>query len=320
MPPELSPEAHELRGPFLVTGGAGFVGSHVARALLDKGPVHVLDDLSTGSIDRLPEGVTFHLGDIRSDQDVQRVLSSARIQAIIHCAAQTSVARSMADPEIDWQVNVLGTHLLARKAKAAGVKRFVYFSSGGAIYGDTDHPAIESDLPAPRSYYGLNKYAAEQIVRLEAPSYAILRPSNIYGSGQRTDLEGGVIAIFFDRLMRGEPVVIHGDGSQERDFVHVDDVVAAVEAALSNPDDVVWNVASGESTSIVSLYEKVQGALGINRPPHFAPRRAGDVDRSVLCPQRRASYPYRSISLGEGLRMLVAEMRGEHSLQAIAGS
>jgi UDP-glucose 4-epimerase len=303
-------------GPVLVTGGAGFVGSHIAGKLSQHRPVHVLDDLSTGSIDRLPPGVAFHLGDVSNRADIERVLGSTRFSAVIHCAAQTSVARSMAMPAIDWQVNVLGTHRLARHAAEMGIERFVYLSSGGAIYGETDHPAVETDLPAPQSHYGLNKLAAEQIVRLEARSYAILRPSNIYGPGQRSDLEGGVVAIFLERLLADDAVEIHGDGSQRRDFIHVEDVVRAVEVALAERRNVIWNVASGESTSIATLYRVLLSSTRGTDRARLCSRRAGDIASSVLSPDALIAQgwgPPRSLI--DGLTELVEAQAIEKRLQ-----
>ncbi len=296
------------RGAVLVTGGAGFVGSHVVRRLAQSGPVIVLDDLSTGRIDNLPRGVQFVAGDVRSEADVSAAMAGG-VEAVVHCAAQTSVARSMAEPESDWSINVAGTREVARQAQRHGVRRFVFFSSGGAIYGDTRLAADESQLAQPASHYGLNKYVAEQIVRLEAPSHAILRPSNIYGAGQRCDQEGGVVSIFLERLFGDGRVEIHGDGRQRRDFVYVDDVVDAVELALASREDVVWNVCSGMSTSVIELLQALVEVTGREATVAQGPSRAGDVDASLLAPGRllatgRWGPP---VDLTTGLRRLLAD-------------
>ena len=166
----------------LVTGGAGFIGSHVAEALLAwRWQVEVLDDLSSGKAGNVPAGVKLHAGDIRSDADVRAAFEKGPCDAVVHCAAQTSVERSMREPNLDREVNVAGTQRLLRAARAAGVRRFVFLSSGGAIYGETTEPADERTMPAPRNYYGLHKYAAEQMVRSQGLPFAILRPSNVYG-------------------------------------------------------------------------------------------------------------------------------------------
>jgi UDP-glucose 4-epimerase len=191
------------------------------------------------------------------------------------------------------------------------VRRFVFMSSGGAIYGETTEPATESTLPSPRSHYGLNKFAAEQIVRAEAISHAILRPSNIFGPGQRSDLEGGVVAIFVERLLRGEPVELHGNGQQRRDFVHVSDVVSAVELALRVHDDVIWNVASGRSIQIVELLKTLARLTGAGTGLQRMPRRPGDVRTSALSAALLRSRGWGPpLGLQAGLELLLAEEAG----------
>ena len=308
-------------GAVLITGGAGFVGSHVARRLAASRTVYVLDDLSTGDHANLPPQVAFQLGDIRSETDVRRAVAND-IEVLVHCAAQTSVARSMANPEDDWEINVAGTHQVARLARQYGVKRFIYFSSGGALYGETKRAAGDSTMPRPASHYGLNKYAGEQIVRLEAPSYAILRPSNIYGPGQRADQEGGVVAIFIERLLAGRTIDLHGDGRQRRDFVYVDDVVDAVELAIEWPNDVIWNVASGRSVSIVELLATLQATAEREALVRRIPARLGDVGISQLSPLRlldtgRWGPP---LDLTAGLRRLLDQIATSSDLVMTTGS
>jgi UDP-glucose 4-epimerase len=296
----------------LVTGGAGFIGSHVAETLHALGwHVEVLDNLSAGDPANVPAGITLHIGDIRSDADLRAVMRSTRFDAIVHCAAQTSVERSMRDPDLDRQVNVVGTRRLALMAKAWRVRRFVFLSSGGAIYGETAEPADEETMPAPRSYYGLHKYAAEELLRAEGLPYAILRPSNVYGPRQRSDAEGGVVAIFHQRLLAGDLLEIHGSGQQVRDFIHVSDVVGAVLAALATEGDVIWNVASGEATSIIELAEAMAAAGGRPLKVRHRPRRVGDVHRSLLSPATLlATGRWRPpLRLTEGLRLTLAEAR-----------
>jgi len=294
----------------LVTGGAGFIGSYVAAALHALGwHVEVLDNLSAGSAANVPAGITLHSGDIRSDADLRAVMGSGRFDFIVHCAAQTSVERSMRDPDLDREVNLVGTRRLALVAKACGVRRFVFFSSGGGIYGETAEPADERTMPTPRSYYGLHKYAAEELLRTEGLPYTILRPSNVYGPRQRCDAEGGVVAIFYQQLLAGEPLEIHGSGQQIRDFVYVSDVVGAVLAALATGGDVIWNVASGEATSIIELAEAMAAAAGRPLGVRYRPRRVGDVHRSLLSPATllatgRWGPPLR---LAEGLPLTLAE-------------
>ena len=298
-----------MRGA-LVTGGAGFIGSLVAEKLQGLGwRVEVLDNLSTGETANVPPGVTLHIGDIRSDADVRAAMRGASFDAIVHCAAQTSVERSMKEPELDREVNVEGTRRLVMAALASGAPRFVFISSGGAVYGETATPAHERTAPAPRSHYGAHKLAAEELLRGQGLPYAILRPSNVYGPRQRTDAEGGVVAIFLERLLAGRALEIHGSGLQTRDFVHTSDVVSAVLAALSVQRDVVWNVASGEETTVIGLAEAMARELGRTLEVRHFPRRAGDVDRSVLSPATLLATGLWGppLSLSEGLRLTLAE-------------
>ncbi len=271
----------------LVTGGAGFVGSHIVEELRALNwPVEALDNLSTGSRTNLAEGVTLHEADIRNETAVRSLFAAGRFDAVIHCAAQTSVERSMKDPGLDREINVAGTQNLLSAARATGVRRFVFFSSGGAIYGDTKTPATESDMPAPRSHYGLHKLAGEELVRASGLPYTILRPSNVYGSRQRMDLEGGVIAIFHSRLSEGLPLDIHGEGRQIRDFVHTSDVVSAALLSLTWHEDTIWNVSTGQPATILQLAEVISQAMDLPLDLRERPRRAGDVDVSVLDPSR----------------------------------
>jgi len=294
----------------LVTGGAGFIGSHVAGTLDALGcHVEVLDNLSSGDPTNVPPGVPLRIGDIRSHADVRAAFGAARFDAVVHCAGQTSVLRSMLDPSLDWDVNVMGTRRLAMAAKASGVRRFVFLSSGGAIYGETPRPAGERTMPAPCSYYGLHKYVAEQLLQVEGLPYAILRPSNVYGPRQRSDAEGGVVAIFWQRLLAGEPLDVHGDGQQIRDFVFVADVVDAVLAALAIEDKVIWNVASGEATSIINLATAMATVAGRPLEVRYRPRRPGDVARSLLSTVtlRATGLWGPPLPLVEGLRLTLAE-------------
>ena len=293
----------------LVTGGAGFVGSCVAKVLQDRGwQVEALDNLITGEVANVPIGVKLHVGDIQSDSDVRAVMRRAAFDAVVHCAAQTSVERSMRDPELDHAINVLGTRRLAAAAGEAGVGRFVFLSSGGAIYGETDQPADERAPLAPLSCYGQNKLMAEKEVQEAGLSYCILRLSNVYGPGQRSDPEGGVVAIFRERLLCGKPLEIHCGGEQVRDFVYVTDVAAAVVAALSIGRNVIWNVASGQATRIIDLAGVMAALVGSPLEVRRHPRRAGDVGRSLLSPAALLSTGLWGppVALIDGLRLTLA--------------
>jgi UDP-glucose 4-epimerase len=293
----------------LVTGGAGFIGSHVVQRLHSLGwDSHVLDSLATGDRDNVPAGVRLHVADIRAEEELLAVLRKG-YDAIVHCAAQTSVERSMKDPEFDREVNVTGTRYLLAAARQTGVSRFVFISSGGAIYGETAEPATEASVPAPRSFYGVHKYVAEEFVRAAGVPFAILRPSNVYGARQRSDAEGGVLSIFRESLLAGRPIELHGDGRQVRDFVYVDDIVDAVVLAAETQSDVIWNVCSGVATPVSEVARIIGAEIGCDPVVERKPRRAGDIDKSLLSPARilatNAWGP--PVALDSGLRRLAAD-------------
>lgn len=266
----------------LVTGGAGFIGSHVVEALLARGEdVHVLDDLSKGQITNLPGSVPLHVLDI-SASPLDRTFRDAAFDAVVHCAAQTNVMRSLAEPELDRRINVVGLERVLHAAIDGGCRRFVFISSGGAAYGETPAPASEDTPPRPDNPYGRHKVQGEAIVDRAPLSTASLRLSNVYGARQRSDAEGGVISIFADRLAAGLPLQVYGDGSQERDFVHVSDVVSAILLALDEASMTgVWNVGTGRSTTVNEVAAVMTQAFGGRTGIEFLPARQ-EVQRSCL--------------------------------------
>jgi UDP-glucose 4-epimerase len=289
----------------VVTGGAGFVGSHVAEALLARGDdVHVLDNLSTGSRDKLPDGAELHEGDIRTD--AASVFERARPEVCFHLAAQADVNTSVSRPDFDADVNVLGTIRILEAARNVGAK-VVFSSTGGAIYGECERPAPETQERLPISPYGISKLAGEEYLagwnRLHGTNHVALRLGNVYGPRQESTLEGGVIAIFLDRMEADEPVKIFGDGEQTRDFVYVRDVVAAALAAVDHGGGVL-NVGTGVETSVNELFAACRRVTGYERDADYAPARAGDILRSVLDGSRAQAElgwaPERT--LDEGLR------------------
>jgi UDP-glucose 4-epimerase len=297
----------------VVTGGAGFVGSHLVDRLIAEGhEVLVIDDLSSGAAANLPAEARFERLDIATD-DLDGVLGSWRPQAVFHLAAQASVPVSTKAPLRDLAVNVVGTHRVAAAARAADASRLVFVSSGGAVYGEADRPATERALPAPSSYYGIHKLAAEGHVQLAGIPFAIARPSNIYGARQTAGLEGAVVAAFVDRALGEGTLLIHGDGSQTRDFVHVADVVDALwRLGQPSAPDGTWNVAAGRRTSISGLADIVERVVGRPLDRVSGPRRFGDVDHSSISAARLRSLGWRpTVTLSRGVAALVNAARSD---------
>ena len=271
----------------LVTGGAGFIGSHLVDAVLAQGHrVVVLDDLSTGDLRRVPKEARFVRGDIRA-AGLDALLAEEKIDTVFHFAAQVDVRRSVEDPVFDAEVNVLGTIRVGAAAAASGVKQVVFASSGGAVYGDpVGERADESHPLNPCSAYGVAKLAGEKYLAALAMdggfALSVLRYANVYGPRQDGRGEAGVIGIWMNRLLSGQDAVVNGDGGQTRDFVHVADVVAANVAAFQRRLPGVFNVGTGVETSVRELYGLVAAACGVEAPPRFGPAKAGEQRRSVL--------------------------------------
>jgi UDP-glucose 4-epimerase len=290
----------------IVTGGAGFIGSHVADALLARGDqVHVLDSLTTGSREKVPAKAELHVGDVRSD--TSSLFGEVKPDLCFHLAAQADVGTSVERPDYDAEVNVLGTLQVLEAARADGT-HVVFSSSGGAIYGECDGPAAEDAPLAPISPYGISKLAAEEYVggwnRLFGSRHVSLRFANVYGPRQEASLEGGVIAIFLERLAAGEATTIFGDGEQTRDFVYVGDVVRAVLAAAGH-DGGVFNVGTGVETSINELHAASRRVTGSDSEPAYEPERPGEIRRSVIDPARaERELGWRAeTALEDGLRL-----------------
>ena len=267
----------------LVTGGAGFIGSHVAEALVARGEdVVVLDDLSSGKRENVPEGAELVEGDIRAPQD--ELFAGVKPDVCYHLAAQIDVRVSVARPDHDAQVNVLGTVNLLQAALAQKTK-IVFSSTGGAIYGECDGPAPEDSLRQPISPYGTSKLAAEEYLatynRLYGTGHVSLRYGNVYGPRQDPHGEAGVVSIFLDALLADDTPKIFGDGAQTRDYVFVGDVARASLAAAER-DGGVYNVGTGRETSVVELLELCQRIAGTSVEPAFMPARPGEIQRSVL--------------------------------------
>jgi UDP-glucose 4-epimerase len=278
----------------LVTGGAGFIGSHVAAAYLEAGhEVVVLDSLVHGRRENVPEGAEFVELDIR-DPAAAELIRTRRFDLVNHHAAQMDVRVSVADPAYDMDVNLRGTVQLLEACRSAGVGRVVFVSSGGVVYGEPEvRPTPETAPKGPESPYGVTKLGGEQYLyyyhRVHGLEYAALRYSNVYGPRQDPHGEAGVVAIFSTRLLDGEPLLLFGDGLQTRDYVYVGDVVAAnllvSEAPLPRAealDDRAFNVGTGVETSVVELAGLLTRASGREVPLEYRPARPGELRHSSL--------------------------------------
>jgi len=272
----------------LVTGGAGFVGSHVVdRLAADGHAIAVVDNLSSGRRELVNPAAELFVCDVRSLR-LDAIFAAARPDALVHLAAQPAVARSVADPLLDASVNVLGTLSVLRACERAGVRDVIYISTGGAAYGDTDVLPTPEDHPTrAASPYGVSKLAGESYLRcwagLTGARIMSLRLANVYGPRQSPLGEAGVVAIFTYRLVRGERCVVNGDGEQTRDYVYVEDVADAVARAVAQRTATgPVNVSTGVETSVNELYRRLARAAGVAAEPQHGPAKSGEQRRSVL--------------------------------------
>ena len=271
----------------LVTGGAGFIGSHVVDALLAAGhEVHVIDDLSSGRKENLSPNAKFTQIDIRSSE-LASLIASVQPDIVVHLAAQISVRRSMEDPAYDSDVNVRGLLNLLHNFEAGRLPHFVMISTGGAIYGEQDvFPAPERHPIRPASVYGVSKYVGEIYLDLWSRVYGLkfvaLRLANVYGPRQNPHGEAGVVAIFSRKLFMGESPAINGNGEQTRDFLFVKDVADAVVRVTTQKVEGVYNIGTGIETSVNSLYNLIAAASGTSVSPLHSGAKAGEQMRSCI--------------------------------------
>jgi UDP-glucose 4-epimerase len=310
----------------LVTGGAGFIGSHVVQALIQAGHrVCVVDDLSSGLREHVPPGVRLHVVDI-ADPALAGVFDAERPDTVSHQAAQASVAVSIREPRADARVNVIGTLNLVEQAVRTRVRRFVFASTGGAIYGDCDRIPVTEDQPArPISPYGVHKLCAEHHLfaahHLHGLRWIALRYANVYGPRQDPYGEAGVVAIFTGAMLAGQTPTIFGDGLHTRDYVYVDDVAAANVGALESEADGVYNIGTGTETTTQQIFESLKGHTGYAGVARYTPPRPGDVRRIALDVSRAEQVlGWRpGVSLDEGLRRTVEWFRRERAGQLGVG-
>jgi UDP-glucose 4-epimerase len=300
----------------LVTGGAGFIGSHLADAFVKHGhEVAVVDNLSSGRRERVPAAAQFFPYDIKSPETFD-LICRWQPQVLVHHAAQMSVRISVDDPIMDAQENILGSLNLFQAAARAKTEKIIFASTGGAMYGDqAPVPAREGDRPQPECPYGIAKLAVEHYLHFYQREHGIipvrLRYANVYGPRQNGLGEAGVVAIFIEKFLAGEQPIINGDGLQTRDFVYVGDIVAANLLALDYPQEGIFNIGTGRETDILTIYLELQKIIGSSHGPVHGPAKPGEQRRSALDSTRAQELlgweP--GVSLSEGLARTAAAFR-----------
>ncbi len=292
----------------LLTGGAGFIGSHVVDRLIANGhDVAVVDNLATGSRENVNPKAGFYELDVAAPS-LRGIFDEERPEVVNHHAAHANVTRSMRDPMLDAASNIIGSLNLLECARAVGVRKIVYATTGGALYGNPKHlPADESHPIQPPSNYGVSKFAAELYMRVYADTYGLtytaLRYANVYGPRQEPHGEAGVVPIFAKAMMGGERPKIFGDGAKTRDYVHVSDVAEANLLALQYGDNESFNIGTGIETTDFEVFDAVRRALGIEMDPMYADKRPGEVERIALdCSKARRLLRWQPrLSFAEGI-------------------
>jgi len=275
----------------LVSGGAGFIGSHVADALLIKGhEVHIVDNLSGGFEKNVPEKATFHKMDIR-DEQIQKLWAEENFSVLYHLAAQMDVRKSVADPKFDADVNVKGFLNLMEAGRKNGLEKTIFSSTGGAIYGEPEYAPQDENHPLkPLSPYGITKRVSELYLFFYEKTHGIdwisLRYGNVYGPRQSPHGEAGVIAIFTERMLQNQQAFINGDGKQTRDYVFVKDVVQANIKALQHDKNDIFNVGTGTETDVETLFQEIQRLTETTIEQKHADAKPGEQQRSVLSTEK----------------------------------
>jgi UDP-glucose 4-epimerase len=296
----------------LVTGGAGFIGSHIADALINEGhSVSVVDDLSMGKRENVNVEAEFYQLDIRNER-IKNLFKDEKFDAVVHQAAQMDVRKSVADPIFDASVNIIGTLNLLERCREYNVKKVLFSSTGGAIYGEQERFPADEDHPLrPLSPYGIAKMAIEKYLHyyhaVHGLNYVSLRYANVYGPRQNPQGEAGVVAIFATRMLAGEQPLINGDGTQTRDYVFVEDVVKANLLALQYEGSGIFNVGTGIETSVNEIFTLLRSITGATCEERHAPAKKGEQLRSVVDSQAiEKEFGWRpAIQLREGLAQTV---------------
>ena len=297
----------------LVTGGAGFIASHISDAFVNEGhQVVVLDDLSSGFEKNIHPKAKFVKGNICDKELVEKLFSKETFDVINHHAAQMDVRRSVKDPAFDANTNIIGTINLLQNAIKYKVKKFMFASTGGAVYGEQSYfPADENHPTQPRSPYGISKLAVEKYLYFYNAeyglNYTILRYANIYGPRQNPFGEAGVVAIFSTKLLKGEQPIINGSGEQTRDYVYVGDVVKANLLTLNDTANDIYNVGTGIETNVNQLFHKLNTIIKANKEEKHGPAAPGEQMRSVITSEKLFNkFGWKpSTSLEDGLRLTV---------------
>lgn len=296
----------------LVTGGAGFIGSHlVDRLIADGHSVHVIDNLSSGKKEQVNEKAVFHHLDLGEHSAISSLFAKESFDAVYHLAAQMNVRKSVADPTFDARENIVNTIHLLECCAAAQIQKFVFSSTGGAIYGDTVVPTPEHEEQKPVSPYGCAKLAVENYLHyykeVHGVPYTILRFANVYGPRQNPHGEAGVVAIFLEKIFAEENPVIYG-GDQTRDYIYVDDIVSACVAALSAPSGEVYNVGCGTETSVTELFTHLNALFDNALSATYQDKKKGEQEKSCLdCNKALRELGWKpTVPLQEGLQKTVA--------------
>ena len=276
----------------LVTGGAGFIGSNLVDTLIDKGhSVVIVDNLSTGTRKNLNPKAKFYLADIRDEGIIKEIFSIEKPDIIDHHAAQIDVRKSLEVPGFDAEVNIIGSINLIKEAIEYNVKKFIYVSTGGAIYGEPEKLPVKEDTPInPVCQYGISKHTVEHYLYLYGLhyglNYTVLRYPNVYGPRQNPKGEAGVNAIFINQMLARKTTIIFGDGEQLRDYVYVGDIVDANIAALEKGNSSIYNIASGKGVSVNQIFFELKDILNFIDDPIYKPARTGEIYKIYLDPSK----------------------------------
>ena len=303
----------------LVTGGAGFIGSHVVDRLLHEGySVVVVDDLSTGSRENINPEAKFYLADICDREKLKEIFETEKPDYVNHHAAQMDVRKSVEEPVFDARTNIVGSIVVLEESLVTGIEKFIYISTGGAVYGEPESlPVAEGSAINPISPYGISKHTVEHYLYLYSYNahlkYTVLRYPNVYGPRQNPHGEAGVVAIFTEKMLREEQPTIFGTGKQTRDYLYVGDVVQANILAMEKGDGEIYNLGTGRQTSVIELFEMLRKVIGFDKEPLSAPARTGEIeDISLDAKKAMQGLGWKpEHSLEDGFRKTVEYYRGK---------